>query len=86
MSSGTYVTLGATADGHYAIAYFSLGSASTLTVALSGFAGTVTAKWFDPTNGAYTSIGTFPNSGSHNFTPRGKNNAGDPDWVLLLTV
>lgn len=82
----TYVALSATADGHCAVAYFSLGSASTLTVALGGFAGTVTAQWFDPTNGAYTSIGTFSNSGSHKFTPMGKNNAGDPDWVLLLRV
>ena len=44
------------------------------------------AKWFDPTNGAYTTISgqPFPNKGSQTFTPPEKNHDGDSDWVLLL--
>jgi hypothetical protein len=84
-ANDTYVPLSATPDGKYAVAYFSRGSASSLTVNLATFAGQVTAKWFDPTNAVYTTIGTFTNSGAHVFTPSGNNSTGDPDWVLLLT-
>jgi hypothetical protein len=87
-AGNTYVPLSATLDGHYAVAYFSLGSPSSLTVNMSKFSGQVTAQWFDPTNGVYTSVSgsPFSNTGTHNFTPVGNNSAGDPDWVLLLTV
>ena len=87
-AGNTYVPLSATPDGHYAVAYFSRGSASSLTVNMSKFSGQVTAQWFDPTNGPYTSVSgsPFSNTGTHNFTPVGNNSAGDPDWVLLLTV
>jgi hypothetical protein len=84
-ASNTYVPLSATADGTCAVAYFSRGSASSLTVNLATFTGQVTAKWFDPTNAIYTTIGTFTNSGAQVFTPSGNNSTGDPDWVLLLT-
>lgn len=85
-ASNNYVTVAATADGHCAVAYFPLGSSNTVTFDMTKFAGTVTAQWFDPTNAAFTSIGTFANTGTHNFSPTGNNNAGDPDWVLLLTA
>lgn len=85
-ASNNYVTVAATADGHYAVAYLPLGNANTLTVDMTKFAGTVTAQWFDPTNAAYTVIGAFANTGTHNFTPPASNNSGDPDFVLLLTA
>jgi Putative collagen-binding domain of a collagenase len=49
-------------------------------------AGSTTARWFDPTNGTFTSISgsPFANTGSHSFTPPGNNSAGDADWVLVL--
>jgi hypothetical protein len=50
------------------------------------FAAPVTARWLDPTNGSYTNIGAFSNSGTQNFSPSGKNAGGDPDWVLVLTA
>ena len=58
----------------------------TITVNLASFSGGVTARWFDPTNGQYTSISgsPFANSGTHNFTPPSANSAGENDWVLLL--
>ena len=83
-----YVTVAATADGTTAVAYFSQGSSQTLTVNMAKFAGAVTARWFDPTNAAYTTISgsPFSNTGTHNFSPSGNNSAGDPDWVLLLSA
>jgi hypothetical protein len=57
-----------------------------ITVALSQFAGPVTAQWFDPTAGTYASISgsPFTNTGTHSFTPPSLNSRGAPDWVLLL--
>ena len=43
-------------------------------------------KWFDPSNGAYTSIAgsPFANKGTQQFTPPGNNHDGESDWVLVL--
>jgi hypothetical protein len=61
-------------------------TARTITVNMASLKANATAKWFDPTNGAYTSIPgqPFPNSGTPKFTPPEKNHDGDSDWVLLL--
>jgi hypothetical protein len=85
-ATDTYVSLAASTDGRLAVAYFSLGNASSLTVNMASFAGLVTAQWFDPTNAVYSSIASFSNTGTHVFTPGGNNSAGDADWVLLLTA
>lgn len=51
-----------------------------LTIDMTELSGSnVDALWFAPQSGAYSTIGTFPNTGSRRFTPPG---AGD--WVLLL--
>ena len=84
--TNNYVTVSATPDGTLALAYFPQGSSNTLTVAMSIFAASVTARWLDPTNGSYTNIGTFLNTGTLDFSPPGNNPGGDPDWVLLLTA
>ena len=81
-----YVTVAATPDGTLALAYFPQGSSNKLTVGMSTFAAPATARWLDPTNGSYTDIRTFSNSGTHNFSPSGNNAGGDPDWVLVLTA
>src|SRR5262249_49675174 len=63
--SGAY-----TPDGTLAIAYkATTGTTSqSFTVNMGHFAGTVTAKWFDPTNGTYTTIGSnLANSGTMTF-------------------
>ena len=83
--TNSYVTVSATPDGTLALAYFPQGSNNTLTVAMSTFARSVTARWLDPTNGSYTNIGTFSNTDIRNFSPPGDNAGGDPDWVLVLT-
>jgi hypothetical protein len=46
--------------------------------------GSMRARWFNPTSARYTSIGTFANTGTFNFTPPGDNGTGFTDWVLLL--
>jgi hypothetical protein len=84
--ANNYVTVSATPDRSLALAYFPQGLSNTLTVAMSTFAASVTARWLDPTNGSYTNIGTFLNSGTHNFSPPGNNAGGDPDWVLVLVT
>ena len=69
-------------DRSYALAYF----AGTSTVQLNPFApggANVSARWYNPYTGAYTSAGTFPASGTHAFTTPGNNGSGT-DWVLVL--
>lgn len=87
-ASNNYVALSAKANGTCAVTYFPLGSGNTLTINMAKFAGLVRAQWFDPANGSYTAVAgsPFTNSGRHNFSPVGKNSAGDPDWVLLFTA
>ncbi len=58
----------------------------TITVDMTRLRGPVTARWYDPTNGTFSTISgsPFANSGTRNFAPPGKNSAGDGDWVLVL--
>jgi hypothetical protein len=48
--------------------------------------GAVTAQWYDPTNGAYSSIDGSPlgNDGLVEFSTPGANSVGDDDWLLVL--
>jgi hypothetical protein len=81
-----YVTAASSPDGTLAIAY--VPSSRTLTVDLSKFSGSVTARWYDPTTGTFTSASDspLPNVDSQQFTTPGANAAGDDDWVLVLEV
>lgn len=77
-----YVTAAKTADGALAMAL----AHGSIGVARSQMAGTFTARWFDPTNGQYTtqSGSPFTNSGTTTMTPPATNSAGDSDFVLVL--
>jgi hypothetical protein len=79
--SGAY-----TSDGTLALAYQpATGHTSqSFTVNMGPFAGQVTARWYDPTAGTYTAIGTFANSGMHTFNSPTANSAGQNDFVLVL--
>jgi hypothetical protein len=79
-----YVTASMTPDGNLAIVY--IPNKRTITVDMSRFLGMVTARWYDPANGTYTSVSASPlnNSGTKKFTSPGFNSAGDRDWVLVL--
>jgi hypothetical protein len=57
-----------------------------LTIAMTKMRGTTLARWYDPTNGTYVTIGSYPNTGTQIFTPTGNNSAGDHDWLLVLTA
>jgi len=85
VNASSYATAAVTADGHFGLVY-TPGSA-TLTIAMSKMAGATSARWYDPTNNTLGSLitgSTIANSGTHNFVASGNNNAGDPDWVLVL--
>ena len=84
VSSSDYATASKTPDGSYVAVY--MPTVRTITVNMASLKGNAVAKWFDPTNAAYTSISgqSFPNKGTQQFTPPGNNHDGDGDWILLL--
>ena len=79
-----YVTAARTPDGKLAMAYLPSGAHDT--VDLGTFSGPVTARWYDPTNGTFTTIGDgpFANTGNVDVTTPGTNSDGEDDWVLVL--
>jgi len=83
--NANYATTAWIPNGSLSLTYVP-SSPTTLTIAMSKFAGpTVTAQWYDPTNGTFTAVpGSFPNFGTQTFATPGNNSAGDPDWVLVL--
>jgi hypothetical protein len=86
ITSNDYATAARTPDGTLAILY--MPTARTITINMTQLAATVTAQWYDPTNGTYTTItgSPFANTGTRQFTPPATNNAGDSDWALVLTA
>ena len=84
LGSNDYATAAITADGALGMVY--MPSSRNVTVAMSRFSGPVTARWYDPASGSFTTIPGSPlaNSGPHQFTPPGSNSDGDSDWVLVL--
>jgi hypothetical protein len=84
--NATYATGTFDAGGTVGFVYTPV--ANSPVINLAHFSGPVTAKWYDPSDGATTAISgsPFTNSGSHTFTTPGNNNDGNPDWVLVLTA
>jgi hypothetical protein len=82
----TYATTSWIPDGSAAVTYDPAGNA--LTVNLANFSAPVTAAWYDPSNGEFSTVAgsPFANSGTQQFTPQGNNHDGDKDWVLVLEV
>lgn len=80
--SDDYVAASMTDDRELALAYFS--AQRTITMNLSQMAGPITARWFDPTGGTYSSPTTVTNGNAVTFTPPGANSAGQSDWLLVL--
>lgn len=82
-----WVTSAVTSTGSHLLAYIPTTggtTARTITVDMTAMKGSAQASWWDPANGARTTIGTFPNTGSRAFTSPGANAGGQNDWVLLL--
>lgn len=89
VSGGDFAPCAITPDDTFAIIYSPNGASRTLTVDMTEFSGTVTARWLDPGDGTLTADAASPlaNTGSHNFvTPSGVNSDGSNDWVLVLEV
>ena len=84
VSESDYATAAKTSDGSAIIVY--VPTVRTITIDMTCLGGAAKAQWFDPSDGSYRDIsgGPFNNTGSKEFTPPGKNHAGDGDWVLLL--
>ncbi len=85
----TYVSAAVTGNGSLGVCYYPgrSGKRFQLTVNLSkmgGGTGNSRARWYDPTNGTYKTIGWLANSGSHTFTTPDANSVGAADWVLVL--
>ncbi|HVU21206.1 MAG TPA: DUF4038 domain-containing protein [Rhizomicrobium sp.] len=78
----TYATAAATDDGTLVMAY--LPTVRKVTIDMTKLSQPATVLWFDPTNQSQIVVGTFPNTGTQNFTPPGANHDGDGDWVLIL--
>lgn len=73
-----YLAAARTADGGTVMAY--LPTPRTIRVEMTKIAGSkVKAWWFNPREGGATDGGTFPATGTHDFTP-----PGEGDWVLVL--
>jgi len=79
-----YATVAMASDSSFMTAY--LPTIRTVTVNMSKFSAPVIARWYDPTNGTYSTItgSPFSNSGPREFTPTGNNGDGDTDWVLVI--
>lgn len=82
--STDYVATAATPEKDLLLAYAPPAHTGAVTVDMTKLGASVTARWFDPANGTFTSIGTFANTGTHAFTTPGNNSAGDADWLLVL--
>jgi hypothetical protein len=87
VNDSDYVTAARTPNGRLAIAYLPTGH--PIVVDMSAMAGgRVRAQWYDPTSGTYATIpgSPFASNGRRPFAVPGKNQAGDHDWVLVLTT
>jgi Protein of unknown function (DUF4038)/Putative collagen-binding domain of a collagenase len=84
VSESDYATAARTSDGSIVVVY--VPTFRAITIDMACLSGTVKAQWFDPSDGSYHDVlgGTLNNTGRKEFTPPGKNHAGDGDWVLLL--
>lgn len=84
VAGNDYVTAAITSDGTLAIAY--LPTSRTVTLDMSRFSGAVNARWYDPTNGQFSSISgsRLPNNGIQQFAPQALNSEGRDDWVLVM--
>jgi hypothetical protein len=81
-----WVVSAATPDGKHLVAYVPDAHSGELTVDMTALSGTAQARWFDPSSGTFTDAGQLTNTGTHAFTPPGKNAAGARDWMLVLTA
>ncbi len=86
-NTSDYATTARTTDGTLIVSY--MPTSRTITVDMTKLSGSATARWYDPTNGTYSTISgsPFSNTGSRQFIPpSGNHTDGTSDWVLILQV
>jgi hypothetical protein len=83
-----YISSSRTTDGSMIVAYVPSTGTGTraFNVNMSQLSGVSTARWYNPTTGDYTTIGTFANSGTRSFVTPGNNGSSANDWVLVIEV
>jgi len=86
LGASTMVTAAANPAGTLLVAYVPPDHAGSFTIDMTNLSGQATARWFNPTSGSYTTIGSFPNTGSQAFSVPGDNGTGFSDWTLVLSV
>lgn len=84
IDTDSHVAAAATRDGDLAVVYLGPCHGGAISIDMSRLSGTVTARWFDPSNGNYLPAGTHANAGVRSFKPPGRNRSGARDWVLRL--
>jgi hypothetical protein len=79
-----YVTAARTPDGSLVMAF--LPTRRPVTLDMTQLRAPATARWYDPSNGAFKAIegSPLPNAGQRKFIPPGNNADGDGDWLLVL--
>jgi hypothetical protein len=83
----TWVASAVSSDRGLFVAYMPPSHGGSITVDMSVMRSVTTARWWDPTNGSYSTPTTgLPNSGGRTFTRPGNNSAGQGDWMLVLTA
>lgn len=85
--STSYVAAAAAADGSRVVAYVPPAHSGDVTIDMTKMSGAARSRWFDPTDGSYTTIGTIAATSTHAYTPPGNNAEGTyDDWVLVLDL
>ena len=88
LGGNDYVTAARTGDGGLVMAYLPSTGTGTRSVTVDMTKLTVnpvSAKWFNPANGTYTTIGSYANTNrAQVFTSPGNNGSGLNDWLLIL--
>jgi hypothetical protein len=83
--SEDYVAAAATRDGTTLVAYVPPAHTGAITVDMRALVGQAHARWFNPSSGRYTEIGSsLPTNVQRAFTPPADNGSGFDDWVLLI--
>lgn len=77
-----YVSAAVADDGSFAMAYLPAGR--KITVDLGRMRGRANALWFDPTDGSSRSAAEIQARARYPLEPPAKNNAGEPDFLLLI--
>ena len=85
-STGGAVAAAQASDGTLLLAYVKSGASQSFTVDPRSMSGAARARWWDPTNGAFTNAGSIPNTATQVVNTPGTNGAGANDWLLVLDV